>query len=110
MGVAKAKRYAMTCETFDAERAESLGLVDEVCATGSLDEAAEPLLEALLRAAPGAVAATKQRSLQLANQIIDDKLARSLAEEHAGKRLSEEAGEGLRSFVERSPVPWHGSD
>lgn len=110
MGVAKTKRYAMTCETFDAELAESLGLVDEVCATGSLDEAAEPFLQALLRAAPEAAAATKHRTLQLASQIIDDELARCLAEEHAGKRLSEEAGEGLRSFVERSPVPWHRSE
>lgn len=110
MGVARTRRYAMTCETFDAERAQRLGLVDEVCATGSLDKAAEPIIEALLRAAPGAIAATKHRILQLADQIIDDKLARCLAEEHAGKRLSEEAGDGLKSFLERSPVPWYSTN
>ena len=110
MGVARTRRYAMTCEMFDAERARDLGLVDEVCPTGSLDAAAEPLLTALLQAAPDAARVTKHRILRLADRIVDDDLARSLAEEHAEKRLSAEAGDGLRSFLERSPAPWNRPD
>ena len=107
MGVARVRRYALTCERFDARRAMDVGLVDEVCATGALDEAAAPIIEALLMSGPEATAETKQLVLQLTGQTIDDPLARDLAAGHAARRLTDEAVEGLDSFIERRKASWY---
>ena len=40
------------CERFGAERAFEIGLADEVCGAGKLDEAAAPIIDALLRVPP----------------------------------------------------------
>jgi methylglutaconyl-CoA hydratase len=107
MGVARVRRYALTCERFDARRAMEIGLVDEVCATGGLDEAAAPIIEALLMSGPEAAAETKQLILELADQTIDDPMAQRLARGHAARRLTDEAVEGLDSFIERRKASWY---
>jgi methylglutaconyl-CoA hydratase len=107
MGVARVRRYGLSCERFDARRAMDVGLVDEVCATGALDEAAAPIIEAMLMSGPDAATETKRLTLELAGQTIDDAMARELAEGHAAKRMTDEAVEGLDSFIERRKAVWY---
>ena len=59
IGIRQARRYALTGETFDVHEAKRIGLVHEVCSVGGLDEAARPILDAILRSGPSAVSNTK---------------------------------------------------
>lgn len=107
MGAKNVRRYALTCERFGAQRALELGLVDEICPTGELDTTVAPMIENLLLCPPDALAQTKQRIRQFGNLLISDDLANELADEHARKRLTDEAGEGLASFVEKRNPAWY---
>ena len=107
MGLANVRRYALSCERFDARRAQDLGLVDEVCPAGGLDAAAAPIVDAFLMSGPQAIAETKRCALELAGQIVDDALADRLARQHAAKRMTAEAAEGLDSFIERRKPSWY---
>ncbi|MEL0003229.1 MAG: enoyl-CoA hydratase-related protein [Rhodospirillales bacterium] len=106
LGVANTRRYSLTCERFNAQKALEIGLVDEVCATGKLDETAAPLIDQLLDCPPNALAESKASILECAGLIIDDARAAYLAEPHARKRLTDEATEGLNSFIEKRSPSW----
>ena len=110
IGLANVRRYALTCERFDARRAKELGLVGEVCATGKLDETAAPLIDALLMCGPEALAETKACALEMAGQVVDEALAMRLARQHAAKRMTAEGAEGLASFVEKRKPRWYTGD
>ena len=107
VGAGRLRRYALTCERFGAQRAYEIGLVDEVCAAGALDEAAAPILDALLHCPPGALADTKRAVLDYAGLIFDDDGLAELAHDHGLKRLDAEAGEGLQSFLEKRKPAWY---
>lgn len=109
IGLRQVRRYALTCETFDAHRALELGLVHEVCDPGRLDATAAPLLAALLRSAPEALAASKLCALRCAAALPDELQWRALEQEHADKRRSAEATEGLASFASRRVPSWAAS-
>ena len=107
IGVRNVRRYALTCERFGAEPAKQMGLVHQICRPGDLEAAAAPVIDALLMAAPEALAQTKRRALLEAGLVIDGDHFQTLVEEHALKRQSEEAAEGLASFLERRPPSWY---
>jgi methylglutaconyl-CoA hydratase len=107
MGLPNVRRYAMSCERFDARRAKEIGLVDEVCPNDGLDAAVAPIVEALLQCGPEAIAETKRSLIQLSGQYIDDEKALALAVPHAAKRLTPEAVEGLDSFLQGRPPAWY---
>ena len=106
IGLRQVRRYALTCETFDARRAQELGLVHEVCEPGRLDATAAPILAALLRSAPEALAASKLDALRCAAAMPDEATWRALERTHADKRRSAEAAEGLDSFASRRIPSW----
>lgn len=107
MGAGRLRRYALTCERFGAGRAFEIGLVDEVCPEGGLDAAAAPLVDALLHCPPGALAETKRGILGFAGLASSPAELVAMARPHARKRLSEEAEEGLRSFLEKRKPRWY---
>ena len=109
IGLRQVRRYALTCETFDARRARELGLVHEVCEPDRLDATAAPILAALLRSAPEALAASKLRALRCADAMPAESTWRELEAEHALKRRSAEAAEGLDSFASRRKPSWAAS-
>ena len=107
-GLGAVTRYALTGERFGAAVALRLGLVQEVCAGADrLDEAAAPMLEHLLMAAPDALAATKRLGLELAGAVPAPEVLERLAQEAAERRRSEEAAEGLASFFEKRKPNWY---
>ncbi len=107
MGVRNLRRFAITGERFDALRARELGLVHEVCEDGALDEAARPIIDAILKNGPGAVADTKRIIFETTGLAIGDEQATDLARDHARKRRTEEAAEGLASFREKREASWY---
>ena len=107
MGEHNARRYALTCERFDAERARDTGLVDVVCPTGELDAAAVPLIDAILQGGPDSLRETKRLIRDVAQLAMPDELFERLSAAHAEKRQSAEAEEGLRSFAEKRNPNWY---
>ena len=86
IGAGRFRRYAMTCERFDARRAFEIGLVDEVCPAGKLDEAAAPILDALLHCPPQALAETKEAALKYAGLYYNALELTEMARPHGMKR------------------------
>jgi len=107
IGPGRLRRYAMTCERFGARRAFEIGLVDEVCPEGGLDEAAAQILDALLHCPPGSLADTKSAVLDYAGLNFDAEELAEFAGPHGRKRLDDEAGEGLASFLEKRRPSWY---
>lgn len=107
IGPGRARRYSLTCERFGADRAFEIGLVDEVCDTGGLDDLAAPIIDALLHCAPDALAQSKAAILKYAGLHYSELDRADMAHPHAMKRLTDEAGEGLASFLEKRKPAWY---
>ena len=107
IGARNVRRYAQTCERFSAQTAKEIGLVHQVCETGQLDAAAAPIIEGLLLAEPDAIIATKRSVMQCAGDIVSDSQLEALIQEHAAKRRTAQAKEGLASFVEKRNPAWY---
>ena len=106
MGTRNLRRYALSGEKFGAETAKSLGLVHEVCPEGNLDETVKPIIRSILKNGPEAIADTKRIIFETMSLEIDDEHALALAQDHARKRQTEEANEGLASFREKREADW----
>ena len=100
-------RYGLTAERFGAAEALRLGLVHAVCPEGGLDEAAAPLIEGVLMAAPEAVAVTKRLVRETAGSDTTPEFRDMLAREAAARRHAAEAREGLASFAEKRKPSWY---
>jgi methylglutaconyl-CoA hydratase len=107
IGPGRLRRYALGCERFDAQRAFEIGLVDEVCEEGRLDEAAAPIIDALLHVPPQAMAESKESVLRYAGLYHTHPELLEMARPHGLKRLSDEAAEGLASFLEKREPAWY---
>ena len=101
------RRYALTCERFDAYEAKRIGLVHEVCEENEIEEKKNMIVEQLLLSEPKAVALTKRRSLIEAGLVLSDEKFHELVLEHSEKRMSTEAYEGLMSFTEKRNPNWY---
>jgi len=110
IGSRNTRRYALTCERFDAAKAFELGLVHQTCPTGGLNEAAAPVINNLLMAAPIATAQTKRATLNDAGLLVTDAYFEELVQMHAAKRQTDEAMEGLASFAEKRKPSWYPGD
>jgi len=77
-------------------------------AADGLDAAAAAIIESILQVAPEGIATSKTSILECAGMVVDDRRARELARDHAAKRLTDEAVEGLMSFIEKRPARFEG--
>ena len=109
INVRNVRRYALTCERFDAYEAKRIGLVHEVCEENEIEEKKNMIVEQLLLSEPKAVALTKRRSLIEAGLVLSDEKFHELVHEHSEKRMSAEAYEGLMSFTEKRTPNWYKS-
>jgi len=106
IGVRQVRRYALSGERFGAQEARRIGLVHEVVPVAELQAAGERLVAQLLQNAPEANAQTKAAALEFAWGSVNDAVLERLVVQHAAKRRSAEAAEGLASFVEKRPARW----
>jgi len=106
MGARAARRYFVTGERFDADRAAALGLVSEVVPDETLDKTIAALLDQIVAGGPVAVRAAKQLVHDVAGRPIDDSLILDTSARIATLRASAEGQEGLRAFLGKRPVQW----
>ena len=106
IGIRQVRRYALTGERFGAEEARRIGLVHSVVPLAELASAGEKIVGQLLQNAPQANAQTKSTALGFAWGRVADAVQSRLIAEHAAKRRSAEAREGLASFAEKRPARW----
>lgn len=106
-GWANAMRWLLTGDTFDASEALRIGLVQEVTEPGRQVERAAELAAAVARQAPLGVQATLRSARTCVEQGQAAALAPMMADVQAIMR-SDDAAEGLRSFVERREARFTG--
>ncbi len=105
MGARAARRYMLSAEVIDAERACALGLAGEVCPADELEARGLALAERLAGNAPGAM-----REVLALLARVDPPPAEKLLEETARLiariRVGEEGQAGMRAFLEKRNPPW----
>ena len=106
IGARQVRRYALTGERFGALEARRIGLVHEVVAAPELAAAGEKVVGQLLQNAPEANAQSKAVALEFAWGSVEAPVLDRLIAQHAAKRRSGEAREGLASFREKRPARW----
>lgn len=105
MGVANCRATMLSGERFAADRAVSLGLLNESVSSGELDARIEAVVASHLEAAPGAVAETKRLIRFVANHAIEDCMIYT-ADRLADAWESEEGRTGVECFLGRESPPW----
>lgn len=106
IGQKASRRYFQTAERFFADKAQLLGLVDEILPLEELDAAVEKMAQTLLANGPLAVRQAKQLALDVAYQDIDEALIEITSERIAAIRVSIEGQEGLTAFFEKRQPAW----
>jgi enoyl-CoA hydratase/carnithine racemase len=107
IGWANAQRYLLTGDELGAEEAHRLGLVQELCAPGEQLDAALALAARVAKAAPLGVRGSL-RSSRLCMLEGEDAAIGPMFAGMAEVMQSEDAAEGVRSFVERREAVFKG--
>jgi methylglutaconyl-CoA hydratase len=84
-----------------------IGFAHEVCKLEELEATGARIVDALLMNAPGAVSATKMRTMSVAGSFLDDALFDDLIKQHSDMRQQAEAAEGTASFIEKRLPKWY---
>ena len=106
IGQKASRRYFQTAERFFADKAQQLGLVDEVYPLDELDNAVSTMVTTLLTNGPLAVRQAKQLAFDVAYQDINETLIKNTSERIAAIRISTEGQEGLTAFFEKRQATW----
>jgi methylglutaconyl-CoA hydratase len=109
MGEQQARRYVLTGERFGAREAQRIGFVHECVTAAELDARVEKFAAQLAQAGPQALARAKKLLAKVAQAPISPVLAAHTAGVLADVRAGAEAGEGIRSFLEKRKPGWTGS-
>src|SRR5205823_907160 len=106
IGVAKARRLALTGTRFDGREAGRIGLADIVCEdAAAIETTLTKLLTDIGRCAPGANAATK-RILLASRTVARDQLLDDAADAFAASLRGPEGREGVTAFLEKRATRW----
>lgn len=100
IGVRAVRRYGMTGSLFDAAEALRIGLVDEVAPAEQLDAAVAGIVDALLAAAPQAVAECKKLVEHVAGPVTEQ-MRQDTAKWLARVRVGEEAQSRMHAFLNK---------
>lgn len=107
MGWANAQRYLLTGERWSAEEAYRLGLVQEVVPVGLQYKAAMKVAETIARAAPLAVEGV-MKAVHFAAHHSESEAVEQMFTDLVPIMQSEDAAEGIQSFVERREAIFKG--
>jgi methylglutaconyl-CoA hydratase len=105
MGLSNSRSVFLNSRVFDANEAKQFGLVHEVVAEDQLDAAVEHQAKLFLRCAPGAIAATKKLVAHVNTHGESENFDYTVALV-AKMWASEEAAEGITSFLEKREPAW----
>ncbi len=102
-----ARALFVTGESFDADYAERIGLVQYVAANeAEMAQLEEHLAGLVFSAAPGAVADSKRLVRDVVGREIDRELGLITARAIAARRASDEGKEGVTAFLEKRTPSW----
>lgn len=101
-----ARRLFQTGELIDAERAEAISLVHEICDAADLEERVVASRDQLLKNSPQAMRAAKLLVQDVAGQTLSDELLTDTSERIASIRVSTEGQEGLMAFLQKRSPNW----
>ena len=105
IGESAARELFMTGERFEAVRASEIGLVRQAVPEEDLDQAVELRLSEILQCGPRAVAEAKALIREVAWRRVED-VQRYTVERIAEIRVSAEAQEGMKAFLEKRKPYW----
>jgi len=106
IGERAARRYALTAERFEGERACELGLLAECYPAEQLDTELDRWVANLLLNSPQAMQASKQLLQEVGNGALTPALRRYTEKAIARIRVSAEGQEGLRAFLDKRRPAW----
>jgi methylglutaconyl-CoA hydratase len=106
IGVGNARRYFLTGERFDTDRAFDLGLVHEVCEREDLDATMDRVLDEVLAAGPLAQREVKRLIAAIAATPDLDANEQLRVELISRMRVADEGQEGMRAFFDKRPPVW----
>ena len=106
IGERAARRYALTAERFNGERARELGLLAECYPADELDQAVENWTANLLLNSPQAMRASKDLLREVGSGVLSPNLRRYTENAIARIRVSAEGQEGLNAFLEKRKPSW----
>lgn len=106
IGLKASRRYFQTAERFFSDKAQQLGLVDEVVEPNELANDVNNMIKILLANGHQARQQAKKLSQDVAFKIIDDALLADTSKRIAAIRVSEEGQEGLSAFFEKRSPNW----
>lgn len=106
IGARAARRYMLTGERIEANRAREVGLVHELSEEESLDVAVDEMVDGILKCSPQATRAAKSLVGAIIGQEIDAPLREETARRIADIRVTPEAQEGLSAFLEKRKPSW----
>lgn len=114
VGASHAKRLLFTAEVIDAERAASIGLVDEVVAAAELDGHVASMVDTIARKAPLTHRASKAmiEAITVHSTAADmplSELSPAAADAVAACYTSDDFREGIASFAEKRPPRFRGA-
>ena len=107
VGTGRALDLAVRGRVLDADEAERIGLVTTACDAGELDVTVEALAAELAGLAPLTVAATKAVIRAGIERPLEEALTMEI-EAMVGLTATEDAAEGVRSFLEGRPPRFQG--
>jgi len=106
IGERAARRYALSAERFNGERARELGLLAECYPAAELESEVEQWVATLLLNSPQAMRETKALLHGVGSGVLSDALRQRTESVIAGIRISEEGQEGLNAFLEKRTPAW----
>ncbi|WP_420588835.1 enoyl-CoA hydratase/isomerase family protein [Bacterioplanoides sp.] len=110
MGARQARRYFLTAELINAEKAYEIGLIHQIVSRETLSEVTSGWIKNLLNNGPQAIAATKQLIRDVSNKPVDDELKNYTSELIAHLRVGDEGQEGLTAFFEKRKASYATGD
>ena len=105
IGESKAREYFLTGKRISAQKAQEIGLVNQVVPREKLEETVEELVSLLLTSGPEALANCKELIFQVPQMSLEE-VKEFTARMIANLRISEEGQEGMASFLEKRKPKW----
>ncbi|MCF3111690.1 enoyl-CoA hydratase/isomerase family protein [Niabella sp. CC-SYL272] len=105
IGESKAKELILTGRPFHAKEAAEAGLINQVLQAMELESKVAELIQELLQAGPGSIAASKQLLHHLSAKELEAAIPDTV-EAIAKARSSAEGQEGMQAFFEKRKPNW----